>query len=248
MSDLIAARIPAMLADAEEAYRVLGPVFYESTVMRLPRHVRDLASEVARLTTAIRHHRDQRGDDRCWLDDLVLYETLGEPPPDFSLMPECEFLESCRRFYRQRMEQAADLDPGQMTIQQLTDQVAAVTAERDEARDGQAASAAERDATLARLADAGATIARAGLMIATLRDERDTLIDHWPETWHMPPRTTDHGQSQIVFDSDAPRGRQYRLDRLRAPHGSDSSTFHPTREAAVRAAVGLDGEPKETCP
>lgn len=28
------------------------------------------------LESAIRKHRDQRGDDRCWLDDEELYKTL----------------------------------------------------------------------------------------------------------------------------------------------------------------------------
>lgn len=36
--------------------------------------------EVFRLRRAIRKHRDQRLNDRCWLDDMELYRTLPEYP------------------------------------------------------------------------------------------------------------------------------------------------------------------------
>jgi hypothetical protein len=41
-------------------------------------------AEVASLQAAIRAHRDQHGDDRCWQDDHTLYAVLPEgftPPP-----------------------------------------------------------------------------------------------------------------------------------------------------------------------
>jgi len=37
-----------------------------------------LEAENDRLRDAIKKHRDQRGDDRCWLDDRELYAVLGD--------------------------------------------------------------------------------------------------------------------------------------------------------------------------
>lgn len=59
-------------------------------------------AEIRRLRAAIRKHRDERGHDRCWLDDAQLYGVLGEPQPDTSLPPEPEFIENCRRFHALR--------------------------------------------------------------------------------------------------------------------------------------------------
>jgi hypothetical protein len=50
---------------------------------------------------AIRKHRDQRGDDRCWLDDRDLYTALPEgytPPKEDS----CVELERCKKFIASR--------------------------------------------------------------------------------------------------------------------------------------------------
>lgn len=62
------------------------------------------ASEVERLRAGIRYHRDQKGDDRCWVDDLRLYEMLPEGPVgyDSTLPPEDVFLDNCKRFCRTR--------------------------------------------------------------------------------------------------------------------------------------------------
>lgn len=54
------------------------------------------------LETAIRKHRDQRGDDRCWLDDLELYAVLGDEQPDLTLPLREEFLSNCSRFWECR--------------------------------------------------------------------------------------------------------------------------------------------------
>lgn len=63
----------------------------------------DNRETIARLTSAIRKHRDEKGDDRCWLDDYQLYSVLPEGGRhDSSLPPEGEFLESCRRFWARR--------------------------------------------------------------------------------------------------------------------------------------------------
>ena len=60
---------------------------------------------IQELEAAIRKHRDQRGDDRCWVDDLELYKVLGDSDnvtPDNSLPAKDEFLRNCARFYDHR--------------------------------------------------------------------------------------------------------------------------------------------------
>jgi hypothetical protein len=90
--------------------------------------VREAADEIDRLRAAIRSHRDQRGDDRCWMDDCELYNSLGEPVPvEYSaLPPKADFLASCERFYEQRQVPVVKGNaalPSCMTIRQLTDEV-----------------------------------------------------------------------------------------------------------------------------
>lgn len=65
---------------------------------------RALKSELEKTRDAIRYHRDQKGDDRCWVDDVRLYEILPEGPVGYdpTLPPEDVFLENCKRFCRSR--------------------------------------------------------------------------------------------------------------------------------------------------
>ncbi len=74
---------------------------------------------IRQLETAIRTHRDLKGDDRCYLDDATLYEVLGEEVPQCTLPPKCEFLESCGRYWEQRQSHVALPSPNEMTIAQL---------------------------------------------------------------------------------------------------------------------------------
>jgi hypothetical protein len=64
----------------------------------------ELKAEVKKLRTVIRYHKDQKGDDRCWVDDIRLYEALPEGPVGFdsTLPPEEVFLENCKRFCKSR--------------------------------------------------------------------------------------------------------------------------------------------------
>jgi hypothetical protein len=84
---------------------------------------------IERLRTAIREHRDERGDRRCWLDDGRLYAVLGDggmKPGDTALPPREDFLKSCERYWRQRqapLEHGRAALPGHMTIGQLTAEV-----------------------------------------------------------------------------------------------------------------------------
>lgn len=62
-----------------------------------------LAEEVARLRAGIRKHRDERGDNRCWLDDERLYALLPDKKKAITKLPSKEvFLKSCERFWRTR--------------------------------------------------------------------------------------------------------------------------------------------------
>ena len=62
----------------------------------------DLEDEIIRLRTAIRKHRDQRLDDRCWMDDYELYEVLPEgiDPSyvDLRLLPKEVMMRNCEHF------------------------------------------------------------------------------------------------------------------------------------------------------
>lgn len=58
--------------------------------------------EINRLRDAIRKHRDQRLDDRCWEDDIELYEVLPEGADpryiDLRLLPKEVMMVNCDRF------------------------------------------------------------------------------------------------------------------------------------------------------
>ena len=57
--------------------------------------------QIITLQNAIRKHRDQRGDDRCWMDDEELYAVLpeGYTPPERDGAVE---LKNCERFIASR--------------------------------------------------------------------------------------------------------------------------------------------------
>ncbi len=61
---------------------------------------------------SIRSHRDQRGDNRCFLDDYLLWKWLRDSPPE----PRAETLigrgmEQCTLFYEHRRAEVADVIP-----------------------------------------------------------------------------------------------------------------------------------------
>lgn len=63
-----------------------------------------LKEKVLKLRNAIRKHRDQRGDDRCWMDDLELYGVLpeGVANTDLSLLSDEQFKRNCDLFIKNR--------------------------------------------------------------------------------------------------------------------------------------------------
>jgi hypothetical protein len=75
---------------------------------------------------AIRTHRSQHLDDRCWMDDQELYAVLGDGDlGDNSTPDKAKMLENCSRFIDQRCK------PGEWkSYQELEAEVAALRAER----------------------------------------------------------------------------------------------------------------------
>ncbi len=78
-------------------------------------NVHAMASEIRRLRMAIRNHRDQRGDDRCWMDDNELYAVLPEGVnAEFQLPEKRTFLGNCARhcekFWENRQPPDAKID------------------------------------------------------------------------------------------------------------------------------------------
>jgi len=64
---------------------------------------RKLLERIAELEDAIRAHRLQRLDDRCWMDDQVLYEALHDGDSgDNATPPKEKMLANCERFIDRR--------------------------------------------------------------------------------------------------------------------------------------------------
>lgn len=75
--------------------------------------------EIVRVRGAIREHRDQIGDDRCWLDDHLLYwQVLGLP--DLVKLPaKPEFMRLCNQFHCKRRF-SSGIDPAKADAPPLT--------------------------------------------------------------------------------------------------------------------------------
>jgi hypothetical protein len=89
----------------------------------LPSGVREQQAEqgdggVELLLAAIRKHRDQRGDDRCWRDDEELYRVLpeGYTPPARDSAVE---LENCKRFIACRQSPSTEYVSPEREIERL---------------------------------------------------------------------------------------------------------------------------------
>lgn len=63
-----------------------------------------LISQILELRQAIRYHRDQIGDDRCWLDDYLVWNALPETKQVVRLPTYEEGMKKCRAFYENRNE------------------------------------------------------------------------------------------------------------------------------------------------
>lgn len=81
-----------------------------------------LRRRVAELEAAIRTHRDQRGDDRCWMDDETLYRVLpeGYSPPERDSAVE---LERCKQYIECRHNPGTEYVSPQRRIEELETEV-----------------------------------------------------------------------------------------------------------------------------
>lgn len=88
-------------------------------------------SRIDTLEAAIRTHRDQKADDRCWMDDKVLYETLGPVPEGCNVICDpTKMLENCKRYIAVRCQGGP-----WKSYQELEEQIVALTTERDAANE-----------------------------------------------------------------------------------------------------------------
>lgn len=65
----------------------------------------ELLSELVKLRNGIRKHRDEKGHDRCQIDDSELYNLLPDGiMADQRLPDDIEFLRNCQRFCSNRRD------------------------------------------------------------------------------------------------------------------------------------------------
>lgn len=95
---------------------------------RFAEHLSSSSERIAELEAAIRKHRDQRGDDRCWLDDRELYAVLpeGVGNADLHLDEPAEMLENCKRFISSRRDPNQPYVSPQRRIEELEDAIRSV--------------------------------------------------------------------------------------------------------------------------
>lgn len=71
-------------------------------IQRLEDKLEAKTSDYNRLILAVKKHQNQKGDDRCWLDDATLYEEAGLKDTETALPGRDEFLANCARFHATR--------------------------------------------------------------------------------------------------------------------------------------------------
>ena len=110
------------LDDAEIRLHANGGLCSALWLMRDKELRQRMASEVLRLRDAIRIHRDQRGDDRCFQDDATLYAVL--PEGDTRPMRDAAVtIENCERYIACRQQGREYVSP-QRRIEELEADVA----------------------------------------------------------------------------------------------------------------------------
>ena len=60
-----------------------------------------LRGAIKKIRAVIRYHRDQKGDDRCWLDDFLVWELLIDNPNQLKFSFD-EGMKRCTQFYELR--------------------------------------------------------------------------------------------------------------------------------------------------
>ncbi len=70
-----------------------------------------MIDKIKELRNAIRYHRDQVGDDRCWIDDYKVWNALPEIKQRLHLPTYDEGMRRCRNFFKHRNADSADKVP-----------------------------------------------------------------------------------------------------------------------------------------
>lgn len=80
--------------------------------------VETLLHKITEYENAIRRHRNESGDDRCWMDDEELYKILpeGYTPPK---RDSCVMLINCQRYIQSRQNPKTDYVSPQRHIEEL---------------------------------------------------------------------------------------------------------------------------------
>jgi len=68
-------------------------------------------SHIRELRKVIRYHRDQIGDDRCWVDDHLVWNALPETKQVLRLPTYDEGMRQCRAFFNYRNSAAKEETP-----------------------------------------------------------------------------------------------------------------------------------------
>jgi hypothetical protein len=100
VAEMIAAAL--IIKDLPEPGRKAAQAFIRN-VQRLEEKLEAKTQEHNRLVLAVKKHHDQKGDDRCWLDDATLYQEAGLQSAETALPGREEFLANCARFHESRV-------------------------------------------------------------------------------------------------------------------------------------------------
>ncbi len=77
-----------------------------------PRRPQVTIDDIRHMRAVIRNHRDQRGDDRCWLDDYAVWALVkGSFLMPTALPDRDSGVDMCRGFYKFRRADSADTAP-----------------------------------------------------------------------------------------------------------------------------------------
>ncbi len=99
--------------EGELKVRRLG--WTEEALIELPTD--ELLIAVRHRRALIRWHREQRGDDRCWLDDWVVHLALSDTQSEPAKLPE-EAMQLCEEFFERRQAPEDPIDQGEFTAAQ----------------------------------------------------------------------------------------------------------------------------------
>lgn len=100
----------------------MPPIMHEKplreSAIELSKALAEMTKRAIAAENAIRKHRDQRGDDRCWMDDEELYRILpeGYEPP---IRDSAVELRNCQRFIDCRSNPSTEYVSPQRRIEEL---------------------------------------------------------------------------------------------------------------------------------